>query len=286
MKRIFCSLAALFLMSLAANAAAAGPTGRPLLLESDQTLFLRDADDFLNLDSIRDDSVWPLLEPLYADGGAYTLQLRSPYGSGSLSAEVIEGDITVEVTRLRPENEPLRAKYTYYAVTLVPPPEPESEAEEEFSVLLSCGEMGFTLKGTLRPSKELPVLEGMRYPIGSGTRFRFEEELEEEPARIHCAPGLTLSFLGDYGEGTYNLKVDTAVPSDAEDLFGTGQLTCYSFTERPSFESGLTVHLKAPEDATIYELRNGRLYEIDTLYEDACHIFKTQVLGTYLYQHA
>lgn len=284
-KRIFFGAALLLAGSLSLSALAADYPDKPLL-ESGQALYSREADDYLNIDAIRDGGRWRLTEPVYADSGSYILQVRTIYGSGSLSAEALEGELSVKVKRLRPENEPLRAKYTYYTVTLTPPEERESDAPKDFSISLSCGEKSILLQGTLQESEILPIFEGLHYRAGSGPLFRFDEELDEEGAQITCAPGLTLFFLGDYGDETCSLKLSTTLPPEVPELLGEGDFTCYRFTERPVFEDRLTVRLQAPEDALIYELRNGRLYRINTDYEEGCHLFQTDVLTAYLYQNA
>ncbi|MCI8622482.1 MAG: hypothetical protein HFG26_02320 [Provencibacterium sp.] len=284
MKNKIFPLAVLLLAASFSSMAYAASGDKPLLLERDGELYYREADDFLNLDAIQDGGYWRLFEPLYADGDAYILELKSPYGHDSLSAEVTEGDITVEVERLRPENEPLRVRYAYHTLKLIPPAGRDTEADEDFSIQIRCGEKSFTLNGVLQESQVLPVFEGVRYRPGEGSLFRFDGELEDEEALIACAPNLTLSFLGDYGEETYNLKVDSAPSAGAAELFGGENLVCYSFTERPSFETSVTVRLTAPQEAVLYEWRNGRLYPVATDYLDGCHVFKTKVLNAYLYR--
>ncbi|MCI8443032.1 MAG: hypothetical protein HFG27_10950 [Provencibacterium sp.] len=272
--------AALFVFSPAAAAA-----DRPLM-EKDQSLYSREADDFLNIESIRDGGSWRLFEPLYADSGSFCLQVQTAYGSGSLHAEVLEGSLSAQVSRLRPENQPARVKYTYYLLTLTPDAERETDAAEDFSIQLCCGEKKITLEGTIEKNEVFPLFEGLRYRTGSGPLFRVDERLSEEGAEITCAPGLTLFFLGDYDDDIFDLTLDTSLPPEVPALLGEGEFTCYRFTEQPVFEDKVTVQLQAAEKALIYELRNGRLYRVATTYEEGCHRFKTRALTAYICQNA
>ena len=282
-KKGICTLAALLLAGALAAPAMAASSRLTADAGNRQVLYSRDADDFLNLDTVSDGSIRPLSETVYSDRGSYKIQVRVKAGYG-LSAGAIEGDIAVKSQKLYPDTGSREQKYDYYLLTLTPAAL-DTDAPEDFTLSLKSGDASCTLRGTMQISEVLPLFDGLRYSANSGRFFRFDEPIEEE-AQVSRSSDLTLLFSGDYGDGDdiYDLAMDTAIPQKAITLLGCEALAAFRFTDSPSFSSPVTVRLRAPEGITLYELRGGRLYKPDATYENGCYLWKTKKLSTYLYR--